>query len=163
MMPTIRHCQFDEVTVQFCSPANKLSIDNNTDMIQATMKLMLCAILVLQTMAFAPAVVPRLMSRISTLDSNLVVGGRDAFRNEVTTSRPSSNSARLTLRMSDEDFAVDATQGRIAALVAEHPVILFMKGSKLFPQCGFSNTASQILQSYNIDFHTVDVLAGEFR
>ena len=161
-MPTIRHCQFDKVTVQFCSLASKLSIDNNTDMIQATMKLMLCAIVVLQTRAFAPTVVPRMMPRISTLDSNLV-GGRDAVRNEVTTSRPSSNSARLTLRMSDEDFAVDATQGRIAALVAEHPVILFMKGSKLFPQCGFSNTASQILQSYNIDFHTVDVLAGEFR
>ena len=69
----------------------------------------------------------------------------------------------LALRMSDEGYAVDATQERIAALVAEHPVILFMKGSKLFPQCGFSNTASQILQSYNIDFHTVDVLAGSFR
>ena len=36
-----------------------------------------------------------------------------------------------------------------------------MKGSKVFPQCGFSNTACQILQSYNIDFETVDVLADE--
>jgi len=36
-----------------------------------------------------------------------------------------------------------------------------MKGSKLFPQCGFSNTAVQILQSFNIDFHTVDVLADQ--
>jgi hypothetical protein len=133
--------------VQFRSQASKLLIDNK--MIQATIKLMLCAILVLQTRAFAPTVVPGLMSRITTLDSNLV--------------GMTSNSARLPLRMSDEDFAVDATQGRIAALVAEHPVILFMKGSKLFPQCGFSNTASQILQSYNIDFHTVDVLAGAFR
>jgi len=64
--------------------------------------------------------------------------------------------------MADDDFMVDATQERIAALVEEHPVLLFMKGSKLFPQCGFSNTASQILQSYNIDFHTIDVLAGSF-
>lgn len=36
-----------------------------------------------------------------------------------------------------------------------------MKGSKLFPQCGFSNTATQILMSFNVDFHTVDVLADE--
>ena len=36
-----------------------------------------------------------------------------------------------------------------------------MKGSKLFPQCGFSNTATQILNSFNIDFHTVDVLADD--
>jgi monothiol glutaredoxin len=36
-----------------------------------------------------------------------------------------------------------------------------MKGSKLFPQCGFSNTAVQILESFGIDFHTVDVLSDE--
>ncbi len=36
-----------------------------------------------------------------------------------------------------------------------------MKGSKLFPQCGFSNTATQILGSFNVDFHTVDVLSDE--
>jgi monothiol glutaredoxin len=55
----------------------------------------------------------------------------------------------------------EATQNRIDDLVKEHPVLLFMKGSKLFPQCGFSNTAVQILQSYNIDFHTVDVLSDD--
>ena len=53
------------------------------------------------------------------------------------------------------------TQERIKELVAQHPVLLFMKGSKLFPQCGFSNTATQILNSFNIDFHTVDVLSDE--
>jgi monothiol glutaredoxin len=40
-------------------------------------------------------------------------------------------------------------------------VVLFMKGNKLFPQCGFSNTATQILNSFGIPFHTVDVLADE--
>uniref|UniRef100_A0A7S2KH48 Glutaredoxin domain-containing protein n=1 Tax=Leptocylindrus danicus TaxID=163516 RepID=A0A7S2KH48_9STRA len=63
-----------------------------------------------------------------------------------------------------EDFAPEtegATQTRIQGLVDEHPVLLFMKGSKIFPQCGFSNTAVQILNSYGIDFHTVDVLADE--
>ena len=53
------------------------------------------------------------------------------------------------------------TKERIEALVENHPVLLFMKGSKLFPQCGFSNTATQILNAYDIDFHTVDVLSDE--
>eukprot|EP00554_Chaetoceros_debilis_P006539 CAMPEP_0194073610 /NCGR_PEP_ID=MMETSP0149-20130528/965_1 /TAXON_ID=122233 /ORGANISM="Chaetoceros debilis, Strain MM31A-1" /LENGTH=121 /DNA_ID=CAMNT_0038753643 /DNA_START=210 /DNA_END=575 /DNA_ORIENTATION=- len=63
-----------------------------------------------------------------------------------------------------EDFiqeGPDQTQTRIQGLVDDNPVLLFMKGSKIFPQCGFSNTAVQILQSYKIDFHTVDVLADE--
>ena len=59
------------------------------------------------------------------------------------------------------DFTPEGTQKRIQALVDAHPVLLFMKGSKIFPQCGFSNTAVQILQSFNIDFETVDVLADE--
>lgn len=53
----------------------------------------------------------------------------------------------------------ELTQERIEALVENHPVLLFMKGSKLFPQCGFSNTAVQILNSFDIEFHSVDVLS----
>jgi monothiol glutaredoxin len=67
-----------------------------------------------------------------------------------------AGSRRSGLYMSDEPI-----QERIQSLVDDHPVLLFMKGSKLFPQCGFSNTAVQILQSYDIQFHTVDVLADE--
>lgn len=62
------------------------------------------------------------------------------------------------------DFLQDTpenTKERLQALVDNHPVLLFMKGSKLFPQCGFSNTATQILTSFNIDFHTVDVLSDD--
>jgi len=72
-------------------------------------------------------------------------------------------STTTAVFMSD-DFAQESsvdTQERIQALVENHPVLLFMKGSKLFPQCGFSNTAVQILESFKIDFHTVDVLADE--
>ncbi|KAL7435446.1 hypothetical protein ACHAXM_006177 [Skeletonema potamos] len=66
------------------------------------------------------------------------------------------------LKMSDSDEVVSSsTQERIQSLVDNNPVLLFMKGSKLFPQCGFSNTACQILQSYNIEFESVDVLADE--
>eukprot|EP00536_Pseudo-nitzschia_multiseries_P000876 jgi/Psemu1/294200/fgenesh1_pm.11_\ len=66
--------------------------------------------------------------------------------------------------MAFEDFGQETaedTQERIQELVDNHPVLLFMKGSKLFPQCGFSNTACQILQSFDIDFHSVDVLSDE--
>ena len=55
----------------------------------------------------------------------------------------------------------EATRERIQSLVDNNPVMLFMKGSKLFPQCGFSNTAVQILNSYGISFETFDVLSDD--
>ena len=51
------------------------------------------------------------------------------------------------------------TNARIAALLAEHPVVLFMKGTQYFPQCGFSARAISILEHFGIEPHTVDVLA----
>ena len=71
------------------------------------------------------------------------------------------SSSPLQMSDSDDDVISSSTQDKVQALVDDNPVLLFMKGSKLFPQCGFSNSATQILQSYNIDFHTVDVLADE--
>eukprot|EP00538_Stauroneis_constricta_P002925 CAMPEP_0119553090 /NCGR_PEP_ID=MMETSP1352-20130426/5927_1 /TAXON_ID=265584 /ORGANISM="Stauroneis constricta, Strain CCMP1120" /LENGTH=91 /DNA_ID=CAMNT_0007599433 /DNA_START=11 /DNA_END=282 /DNA_ORIENTATION=+ len=55
----------------------------------------------------------------------------------------SSSSPSTAVRMSDDFIqeTPDATRERLEALVENHPVLLFMKGSKLFPQCGFSNTA----------------------
>ena len=76
----------------------------------------------------------------------------------------SARTSSAPLFMSDDDFIQETpemTKERIQALVDNHSVLLFMKGSKLFPQCGFSNTAVQILQAYDIDFHTVDVLSDE--
>jgi monothiol glutaredoxin len=73
-----------------------------------------------------------------------------------------TSAANEALCMSDFSQETSAaTQERIQTLVDENPVLLFMKGSKLFPQCGFSNTAVQILESFGIDFHTVDVLSDE--
>ena len=37
--------------------------------------------------------------------------------------------------------------------------MLFMKGNKMFPQCGFSNTAVQVLRACDVEFETFDVLA----
>jgi monothiol glutaredoxin len=47
----------------------------------------------------------------------------------------------------------------IEELVKGTRVVLFMKGSKMMPQCGFSAMASQILSSYTKDYTTVNVLA----
>ena len=40
--------------------------------------------------------------------------------------------------------------------------MLFMKGTKIFPQCGFSNMAVQILNAIGADFETCDVLSDDF-
>ena len=49
-------------------------------------------------------------------------------------------------------------KSRIDALVQNNKILVFMKGSKLMPQCGFSNNAVQILNSLGVPFETVDVL-----
>ncbi|WP_419808797.1 Grx4 family monothiol glutaredoxin [Sphingomonas sp.] len=50
---------------------------------------------------------------------------------------------------------------RIDALVKASPVVLFMKGSPLFPQCGFSSRAVAILNHLNVEFESVDVLQDQ--
>ncbi|OUW24906.1 MAG: monothiol glutaredoxin, Grx4 family [Synechococcus sp. TMED169] len=50
-------------------------------------------------------------------------------------------------------------KSRIEALVATSPVFIFMKGSKLMPQCGFSNNVVQIFHSLGVPFETFDVLS----
>lgn len=50
-------------------------------------------------------------------------------------------------------------QERIGQLVAEHDVVLFMKGVAEQPQCGFSSVVVQILDHLGVPFHDVNVLA----
>ena len=50
-------------------------------------------------------------------------------------------------------------KSRIETLVASSPVFIFMKGSKLMPQCGFSNNVVQIFHSLGVPFETFDVLS----
>ena len=47
------------------------------------------------------------------------------------------------------------TQARIDDLVKQNEVLLFMKGSASFPQCGFSGRAIQILKACGVDTKTV--------
>jgi monothiol glutaredoxin len=49
-------------------------------------------------------------------------------------------------------------KARIDEEVKGHPVVLYMKGNALFPRCGFSASALQVLQRYG-KVHTIDVLA----
>ncbi|TDI60116.1 MAG: Grx4 family monothiol glutaredoxin [Alphaproteobacteria bacterium] len=43
----------------------------------------------------------------------------------------------------------------------ENDIVLFMKGSPMFPQCGFSATAVEILNRMGLEFKSVDVLADD--
>lgn len=55
-------------------------------------------------------------------------------------------------------------QARIDEIVKNNKIVLFMKGTPSFPQCGFSNRATQILQSTGKPFEHVDVIGQpEFR
>jgi monothiol glutaredoxin len=50
---------------------------------------------------------------------------------------------------------------RIDALVKSNDIVLFMKGTALFPQCGFSSRAVAILDHLGVPFETVDVLQDQ--
>ena len=58
--------------------------------------------------------------------------------------------------MSDSDI-----QQKIGDLVGQNDIVLFMKGSPLFPQCGFSSRAIAILDHLDVKYETVDVLADQ--
>jgi len=51
------------------------------------------------------------------------------------------------------------TQDRIRQQVTETQVVLFMKGTPVFPQCGFSAAVVQILSHMGIKFKGIDVLS----
>lgn len=51
-----------------------------------------------------------------------------------------------------------AVSQKIEDTVNSDRVVLFMKGTKDFPQCGFSGRAVQILQNLDVDFREVNVL-----
>lgn len=52
----------------------------------------------------------------------------------------------------------DVVFDRIKSDIAEHPVMLYMKGTAMFPQCGFSARVVQILNHMAVPFHTANVL-----
>jgi monothiol glutaredoxin len=47
----------------------------------------------------------------------------------------------------------------LAYEVATNKVVIYMKGTPAMPQCGFSARAAQILSSFNVPYHAVNILA----
>jgi monothiol glutaredoxin len=52
----------------------------------------------------------------------------------------------------------DALRKQIEDTLGQHKVVLFMKGSKQFPMCGFSGQVVQILNKLGVSYTTVNVL-----
>ena len=59
------------------------------------------------------------------------------------------------------DTSVDETLAWIDETVRSNPVVLFMKGSRQFPQCGFSAAVVGVLQHLDVEFTDVNVLADD--
>ena len=59
------------------------------------------------------------------------------------------------------ETAATSVHDFISKAVADHPVILFMKGVPEQPRCGFSAVTVQILDHLGVDFTGVDVLQNE--
>ena len=53
----------------------------------------------------------------------------------------------------------NAAHDRIRQDIGDNPVVLFMKGSPVFPQCGFSAAVVQILSHLGVKFKGIDVLS----
>lgn len=52
-----------------------------------------------------------------------------------------------------------SAQDQIRDMVAKNDVVLFMKGTKMMPQCGFSSKVAGILNYIGVDYTDVNVLA----
>ena len=107
--------------------------------------------------AFAPTVPPPRASLHFTLGRRILAAKNDNDRNDVLAAAIDAmygNGSEMR-----EEPAV--TRARIQELVDNHSVLLFMKGSKFFPQCGFSDTATKLLETFGVEYETVDVLEDD--
>ncbi|KAK4360822.1 hypothetical protein RND71_019774 [Anisodus tanguticus] len=84
--------------------------------------------------------------RCSTIPNSSIVTGNRAGR------------LRSIRCLSALDPNLKATLDKV---VTSQKIVLFMKGTKDFPQCGFSNTVVQILRSLNSPFETINILENE--
>lgn len=59
---------------------------------------------------------------------------------------------------SQSELTEEDVRERVEAAIDENEVVLFMKGNRLMPQCGYSQRAVQLLSQYRAEFETIDVL-----
>jgi monothiol glutaredoxin len=56
---------------------------------------------------------------------------------------------------------VSNTKSIIDETIKSHDVVLYMKGTKSMPQCGFSSRVAGVLNYMEVDYHDINVLADE--
>ena len=64
----------------------------------------------------------------------------------------------MTFDPAGADIDPEAVQGKVDSAIEDNEVVLFMKGTKMMPQCGFSRRALGLIGQYREDVETVDVL-----
>ena len=52
----------------------------------------------------------------------------------------------------------EATREQIQTLIDTNPIVVFMKGNKNFPKCGFSATVVEVMKRVAVDYQDVDIL-----
>ncbi|XP_042419082.1 monothiol glutaredoxin-S7, chloroplastic-like [Zingiber officinale] len=73
--------------------------------------------------------------------------------------RPKAPGPSLSVRCSSA--LSPELKSTIDKVVQSQKVVLFMKGTKEFPQCGFSDTVVQVLNSLNVPFEALNILENE--
>jgi monothiol glutaredoxin len=65
----------------------------------------------------------------------------------------------------ESSLSPEEVEARVEDAIEDNDVVLFMKGTELMPQCGYSRKALGLIQQYREDYETVDVLESldEFR
>ncbi|WP_435064044.1 glutaredoxin family protein [Halobaculum sp. EA56] len=58
----------------------------------------------------------------------------------------------------ESELSPEEAEARVQEAVAENDVVLFMKGNRLMPQCGYSKRAVGLIAQHVEEFETVDVL-----
>ncbi|WP_435182713.1 glutaredoxin family protein [Halobellus sp. EA9] len=58
----------------------------------------------------------------------------------------------------DSDLSDGEVQSRVDEAIESNDVVLFMKGNRLMPQCGYSQRAVNLISQYEEEFETIDVL-----
>ncbi|KAJ4885198.1 hypothetical protein Rs2_35291 [Raphanus sativus] len=75
--------------------------------------------------------------------------------------KPSSPAAKFRCSASSSSALTPQLRDTLEKLVNSEKVVLFMKGTRDFPMCGFSNTVVQILKNLNVPFEDVNILENE--
>ncbi len=73
----------------------------------------------------------------------------------------SSTTPTMPTAASEISFSAPLPEGvteRIEALIKQNPIVLFMKGNEVMPQCGFSANCVAILKHIGVTFKTYDIL-----